>query len=146
MTSSEKRNKSTLFDEDDVDRDRTKKAVQIRVNDIPDIDKYVLNLTWEKLHDIIKLFLQVADGIVNVSNIEEKLKVISNDCPPLMYKHVIYDLYYDDNNLLKKYFFIFLSIFVNKHYHFIEENTKLDNINLCIFLRLIDKYNSIHKI
>ncbi|CAF3301441.1 unnamed protein product [Rotaria sp. Silwood2] len=109
MASSEKKNKSTLFDDDDdLDRNSTKKKLErIRVNDIPDIDKYVLNLTSEKIYDFIKTFIKVMNGVENVLNMEEKFNVISMDCSPLMYKHIIYELYYNYNNLLKKYFFVF---------------------------------------
>ncbi|CAF4472046.1 unnamed protein product [Rotaria sp. Silwood2] len=143
MASSEKKNKSTLFDDDvDVDRNSTKKKlVQIRVNDIPDIDKYVLNLTSEKIYDFIKTFIRAMNGVENVFNIEEKLKVISMDCPPLTNKYIIYELYYNDNNLLKKYFFVFLSILINEHYPKVKKNTELDNINLYHLLRLTKKKN-----
>ncbi|CAF3533204.1 unnamed protein product [Rotaria sp. Silwood2] len=74
MASSEKKNKSTLFDDDDdLDRNSTKKKLErIRVNDIPDIDKYVLNLTSEKIYDFIKTFIKVMNGVENVLNMEEK--------------------------------------------------------------------------
>ncbi|CAF3413550.1 unnamed protein product [Rotaria sp. Silwood1] len=123
MASSEEKNKFTVFDKDHINQNRPKKKnIQIRLNDINDIDKYVSNLTSEKINDIIKTFVQV-------------------DCPPLRYKHLIYELYYNDENLLKKYFFMFLSILINKHYNFIEANSDLNNINLCHLLRLIEKKN-----
>ncbi|CAF3404948.1 unnamed protein product [Rotaria sp. Silwood1] len=142
MASSEEKNKLTVFDKDHINQNRSKKKnIQIRLNDINDIDKYVSNLTSEKINDIIKTFVQVVYGVLNVKNIETKLTAISKDCPPLRYKHLIYELYYNDENLLKKYFFMFLSILINKHYNFIEANSDLNNINLCHLLRLIEKKN-----
>ena len=121
------------------------KSIGIRVNDIRAIDRHILNLTSEKVNDIIQSFLQVMDGVVDQSNMCEKLKVIYDDCSPLIDPNVIYELYYNDSNLLKKYFFVFLSTFINRHYCFIKRNTILGNINMLKFFRLIHKNDILGK-
>lgn len=145
MASSDKKDKSTIFHNYDIDQELTMKSIEIRVNDIRDIDRYISNLTSEKINDIIQSFLQVMDGVVDQSNMCEKLKVIYDDCSPLIDPNVIYELYYNDSNVLKKYFFIFLSILINDHYAFFHQNTILDNINLRILLRLIHKNDILGK-
>ncbi|CAF3211024.1 unnamed protein product [Rotaria sp. Silwood2] len=140
MTSEKKR--STLLDENGVDSSHsTKNPKRQRLNDIPDIEKDVLNLTSEKAYYIIRSFILFTDGIITTLAFDDKLKSIFDDCPSLNYKHIVYELYYDEEILLKKYYFVVLSLIINQHYSSYFEQNELHRINLLNFLCLIEEEN-----
>ncbi|CAF4129691.1 unnamed protein product [Rotaria sp. Silwood2] len=74
MASSKKKKRSNLFDENNDIEGQVQKSAHIRVNDIPDIDKFVLNLTSVKIDDFIKDIIKLINGVENALNIEQTLK------------------------------------------------------------------------
>lgn len=139
MASSGKRNLPSLFDEDPT------KNVKKRINDIPDIDKYVLNLTSGKVNGIINSIIKYMDGIITLFDVEKNIMPIGIECPPLHFKSIQYEIYYDDENLLKKYYFVLLSLIMNQHLNPVERTNELDNINIRLFLGLIINNNILVK-
>ncbi len=75
---------------------------------------------------------------------EDELRWAWNDCPSLLYRHIIYELYYDQKLLLKQYYFFVLSLIINQHCPLYLERNELNKIYLLKFLCLIEEENILH--
>ena len=141
LMASSSRKTTNLLDDSETDYRFKRKTFEIKVNDIPEINKLILVLTTEKINDIINPFIKTLDGLNDSTVLQEKLDKISSECPPLKYNNLKYELYYNDKQLLKKYYFVFLSLLIKKHHASIRINSDLKNINILLLLRSIENNN-----
>ena len=114
LMASSSRKTTNLLDDSETDYRFKRKTFEIKVNDIPEINKLILVLTTEKINDIINPFIKTLDGLNDSTVLQEKLDKISSECPPLKYNNLKYELYYNDKQLLKKYYFVFFIIINQK--------------------------------
>ncbi|CAF1371919.1 unnamed protein product, partial [Didymodactylos carnosus] len=129
-----------------LEKDSNIKNVKKSVNEIRNIEQYVSNITATLANDIMVLLIDYFDGKIDIEVVEEKLKLLTIGCPSLMYRHIIYELYYDDKQLLKKFYFVLLSIIINKHYtRYSASNSKLYNRNIRQLLKLFVENNILEK-